>query len=313
MRERGAALVHANMAVTLPLVIPAARRLGIPVLTHLHTPYVSLRERHGALVRQSTLAVGVAEHVVAPLRAGMFTAARVARGGQRRECRAARRRRRTRPARHARHRALGVRRQRRRLAHRAEGAAHGRARRGATRGSAASTCTSCSAATARTTRRCEHLPTSLGIAAGGALPRHASRRRRHPPRCDRRPRLELARGGAAAERPRGAVAGRARRRVRHSGTPRSDAAAAPAAHCFRSTTPNRSRGNWPSSRVRRSVGARWPPRDMRMRAPAYDMRRYVRAFEALYGELLSGAARARSPIAERHTPPAGWSAVLSAS
>jgi glycosyltransferase involved in cell wall biosynthesis len=77
LRDRDAALVHANMAVTLPLVIPAARRLGIPVLTHLHLPFASLRERHRALVRQSTLTVGVAEHVVAPLRAGLFAPARV--------------------------------------------------------------------------------------------------------------------------------------------------------------------------------------------------------------------------------------------
>jgi glycosyltransferase involved in cell wall biosynthesis len=77
LRDRGAALVHANMAVTLPLVIPTARRLGIPVLTHLHIPYSSLRERHRALVRQSTMTVGVAEHVVAPLRAGMFVPSRV--------------------------------------------------------------------------------------------------------------------------------------------------------------------------------------------------------------------------------------------
>jgi glycosyltransferase involved in cell wall biosynthesis len=69
LREREAALVHANMAVTLPLVIPTARRLGIPVLTHLHVPFSSLGARHGALVRQSTLTVGVADHVVAPLRA----------------------------------------------------------------------------------------------------------------------------------------------------------------------------------------------------------------------------------------------------
>jgi glycosyltransferase involved in cell wall biosynthesis len=68
LREREAALVHANTAVTLPLVIPAARRLGIPVLTHLHVPFASLAPRHGALVRQSTLTVGVADHVVAPLR-----------------------------------------------------------------------------------------------------------------------------------------------------------------------------------------------------------------------------------------------------
>jgi L-malate glycosyltransferase len=77
LRDRNASLIHANMAVTLPLVIPAARRLGIPVLTHLHTPFASLGARHAALVRQSTLTVGVAEHVVAPLRAGMFTPARV--------------------------------------------------------------------------------------------------------------------------------------------------------------------------------------------------------------------------------------------
>jgi glycosyltransferase involved in cell wall biosynthesis len=58
------------MAVTLPLVIPTARRLGIPVLTHLHVPFSSLAPRHSALVRQSTLTVGVADHVVAPLRDG---------------------------------------------------------------------------------------------------------------------------------------------------------------------------------------------------------------------------------------------------
>jgi glycosyltransferase involved in cell wall biosynthesis len=77
LRAKGAALVHANMAVTLPLVMPVARRLGIPVLTHLHTPYASLRERHRALVRQSTMTVGVAGHVVAPLRTATITPARV--------------------------------------------------------------------------------------------------------------------------------------------------------------------------------------------------------------------------------------------
>jgi glycosyltransferase involved in cell wall biosynthesis len=77
LRDRDAALIHANMAVTLPLVIPAARRLGIPVVTHLHLPFSSLAERHRALVRQSTLTVGVADHVVAPLRDGSPSAARV--------------------------------------------------------------------------------------------------------------------------------------------------------------------------------------------------------------------------------------------
>lgn len=77
LREREAALVHANMAVTLPLVLPAAARLRIPVLTHLHMPFSSLSERHAALVRRSTLTVGVAEHVVAPLRDGTAAATRV--------------------------------------------------------------------------------------------------------------------------------------------------------------------------------------------------------------------------------------------
>jgi glycosyltransferase involved in cell wall biosynthesis len=77
LREREAAVVHANMAVTLPLVLPAAARLRIPVLTHLHMPFSSLSERHAALVRRSTLTVGVAEHVVAPLRDGAAAAARV--------------------------------------------------------------------------------------------------------------------------------------------------------------------------------------------------------------------------------------------
>lgn len=77
LRERQAALVHANMAVTLPLVMPAARRLGIPVVTHLHVPFSSLAPRHRALVRQSTITIGVARHVVAPLREEPTTSARV--------------------------------------------------------------------------------------------------------------------------------------------------------------------------------------------------------------------------------------------
>lgn len=77
LRDRAASIIHANMAVTLPLVIPTARRLGIPVLTHLHTPFSSLQNRHGALVQQSDLTVGVAEHVVAPMRAGSSPRPRV--------------------------------------------------------------------------------------------------------------------------------------------------------------------------------------------------------------------------------------------
>jgi L-malate glycosyltransferase len=69
LESREPALIHANMAVALPLIIPASRVLGIPVVTHLHFGFDSLGPRHQALVRQSDVVVGVAEHVVATLRA----------------------------------------------------------------------------------------------------------------------------------------------------------------------------------------------------------------------------------------------------
>lgn len=69
LAAREPALIHANMAVSLPLIIPASRALGIPVVTHLHFGFDSLGPRHQALVRQSDIVVGVAEHVVATLRA----------------------------------------------------------------------------------------------------------------------------------------------------------------------------------------------------------------------------------------------------
>ncbi|MEO6525282.1 MAG: glycosyltransferase family 4 protein [Gemmatimonadaceae bacterium] len=77
LRAHQPALIHANMAVALPLIIPASRKLAIPVVTHLHLSYDSLGPRHQALVRASDVIVGVAEHVVATLRADPETAARV--------------------------------------------------------------------------------------------------------------------------------------------------------------------------------------------------------------------------------------------
>lgn len=68
LAQRSPALIHANMAVALPLLDAAARARGIPIVAHLHLPFASLGERHRALVRRSRLIVGVAEHVVAPLR-----------------------------------------------------------------------------------------------------------------------------------------------------------------------------------------------------------------------------------------------------
>ena len=69
LEAREPALIHANMAVALPLIIPASQALGIPVVTHLHFGFDSLGPRHAGLVRQSDIVVGVAEHVVATLRA----------------------------------------------------------------------------------------------------------------------------------------------------------------------------------------------------------------------------------------------------
>lgn len=60
----GASLVHANMALTLPAVIPAARRLRLPVVAHLHLPLLTEADRVHSLVHQATVVIGVAQHIV---------------------------------------------------------------------------------------------------------------------------------------------------------------------------------------------------------------------------------------------------------
>lgn len=77
MADERVALVHANMPDVLPVVAPAAYGRYVPVLTHLHVPYLSTGERHRVLVRRSALTVGVAEHVVAPLRGEVADPSRV--------------------------------------------------------------------------------------------------------------------------------------------------------------------------------------------------------------------------------------------
>ena len=77
LRTRGAALVHANMPDVLSVTAPLARELGAPVVAHLHLPYAAFGERHRAHVRRCAAIVGVAEHVVAPLRALPDVAPRV--------------------------------------------------------------------------------------------------------------------------------------------------------------------------------------------------------------------------------------------
>lgn len=76
LREHDVRLVHANMLSVLPAVIPAARAARVPVVAHLHLA-TSAQERLHSLAHQATMAVGVAEHVVAGLRDEGLPPARV--------------------------------------------------------------------------------------------------------------------------------------------------------------------------------------------------------------------------------------------
>ncbi|HEY0780018.1 MAG TPA: glycosyltransferase [Gemmatirosa sp.] len=61
-------LVHANVTAVLPVVIPVARSARLPVVSHLHLPVTDEYERLHELVHQADVAVGVAQHVIEPLR-----------------------------------------------------------------------------------------------------------------------------------------------------------------------------------------------------------------------------------------------------
>jgi glycosyltransferase involved in cell wall biosynthesis len=77
LRDERIALVHANMTATVPAVLPAARRLRLPVVAHLHMPQTDEFWRIRELVHQTDVAVGVAEHVLAELRADGMADARL--------------------------------------------------------------------------------------------------------------------------------------------------------------------------------------------------------------------------------------------
>lgn len=73
LRRHSVRLVHANMPSVLPAVVPVARTARIPVVAHLHIATTESERLH-SLLHQTTAAIGVAEHVVADLRAeGMPT------------------------------------------------------------------------------------------------------------------------------------------------------------------------------------------------------------------------------------------------
>ena len=77
LQERGASLVHANTPRTLTVALPVARRLGIPVLSHLHLPFPSFGDFEQRLVQRTDAAVGVADNVVAALRRTPMPAERI--------------------------------------------------------------------------------------------------------------------------------------------------------------------------------------------------------------------------------------------
>jgi glycosyltransferase involved in cell wall biosynthesis len=56
--RHGARLLHANSAAPVQWLAPLARSLRLPLLVHLHTPYLR-RDRFVLLLHQATLAVGV--------------------------------------------------------------------------------------------------------------------------------------------------------------------------------------------------------------------------------------------------------------
>lgn len=69
LRAHDVALVHANMTAVIPAVLPAVRRLRVPLVAHLHLPVTDEYCRLHEFVHQADVSVGVAEHVVEPLRA----------------------------------------------------------------------------------------------------------------------------------------------------------------------------------------------------------------------------------------------------
>lgn len=77
LAERGVRLVHSNVPYAMPTLVPVARRLRVPLVVHLHQSIEDRPFRLYALLHQATVAVGVAGHVVAPLRADGMPADRL--------------------------------------------------------------------------------------------------------------------------------------------------------------------------------------------------------------------------------------------
>lgn len=66
IRTHGIRLIHSNSAAPTQWMFMAARREGVPLLTHVHAPYVD-RDRFTLGMHQATLSVGVTQGCVADL------------------------------------------------------------------------------------------------------------------------------------------------------------------------------------------------------------------------------------------------------
>jgi glycosyltransferase involved in cell wall biosynthesis len=58
VRHHGARLIHSNSGAPNQWLLPVARGAGVPLLTHLHVPYI-VRDRMALLLHHATLVVGV--------------------------------------------------------------------------------------------------------------------------------------------------------------------------------------------------------------------------------------------------------------
>ncbi len=67
-RRHGVALVHSNVSAVVPTILPLVRADRLPLLVHLHLPVTDRYKRLRELVHQADVVVGVADHVVQPLR-----------------------------------------------------------------------------------------------------------------------------------------------------------------------------------------------------------------------------------------------------
>lgn len=65
-QRHGARLIHANSGAPVQWMLPVARATGVPLLAHLHVPYI-VRDRMALLLHHVSLAVGVTRGCVAGL------------------------------------------------------------------------------------------------------------------------------------------------------------------------------------------------------------------------------------------------------